>query len=165
MKHKVLVYAFSSFGGAASNISEQILKRLTVIADKLLLKVRFVELPYRDIAANDYDMIVGMGQYPRGKRIRIERFAHNLWGSKAKGYTQIEKGGLEKIELDLKLSPIQGALPSDDAGRFVCNFSMYTLMRLKKKTTKLAFLHIPKQVEVDWATEVVGKLLSQVGVQ
>ena len=165
MKKSVLIYAFSSWGGKSKNVSQEVLQALEVQADKVTLKVKFEYEPYKDIVKRGYNLIVGLGQYPRGRSIRIERFAQNLFGSRAKGYVPIELGGPDKIELDLRLTPMPGVLFSDDAGRFVCNFSMYTLMRHKKKETKLAFFHIPKQVGVDWATEVVSKLLAQVGVQ
>jgi pyrrolidone-carboxylate peptidase len=165
MKKKVLIYAFGSWEKVSRNVSEEVLNRLMLDVDKRVLRVHFEIDPYREIAIGDYDLIIGIGQYPRGKSIRLEQFTYNIYGTKIGGYKAIDKMGPDKIELDLKIAVNDDIVLTDDPGRFVCNFSMYQLMRLKDVRTKLAFVHIPKDMKVELAVDIVMRLLKSVGVQ
>jgi pyrrolidone-carboxylate peptidase len=162
---KILIYAFASWGGQRKNISEEILRRLDLAVEKKVLRVRFSEKPWREMAKGDYDLIVGLGQYPWGSKVRVEKYANNKFGSKRTGYRAIEQGGKEILQVDAELPVVGGARETNDAGRYVCNYSMYQVMRLKNKSTKFGFIHIPKKMGVEMAVKVVTEILTKVGVK
>ncbi|TXH05023.1 MAG: hypothetical protein E6R05_02370 [Candidatus Moraniibacteriota bacterium] len=156
-----LVYAFSSWGKSNSNISEDVLNKLDLPIDRVIFQVRFDKQAFRDLVKKGYKQIVGLGQYPSGNTIRIEQVAHNIFGSKSKGYHPIDEGP-EQIATDLELTPTNNSALTFDAGRFVCNFSMYSILRSKRDNQKFAFLHIPKNMPRDLAVNYVEELLQQV---
>lgn len=161
MNRSTLVYAFESWGKNNANISEQVLKRLELPVDKQILKVRFDSQVFRDIVLQGYPQIIGLGQYPKDKTIRIEQIAQNMYGTRSKGYHPIDEGP-EQIATDLALIPTDNSTLSSDAGRFVCNYSMYSILRMKSDTQRFSFLHIPKGISVKNATDYVVELLKQV---
>lgn len=161
MKENILLYAFSSWGKNNSNISEEVLNNLDLPADKLVLQVSFDQQPFLDILAMDYSHIIGLGQYPRGNFIRLEQVAHNIYGSKSMGFQVIDEGP-ENLQVDLKLKPTANSKITFDAGKFLCNFSMYTILKNKKQNQKYAFLHIPKRIDINKAVEYVDEILRQI---
>lgn len=162
---RCLVYAFGAFGRTKRNISEEVLEGINLGCDKRVLRVRWGTAVYRRMVGERWDKIVGLGQYPRGNKIRIERFAHNSYGTRARGYRAIDKLGPRELRVDLDFEPVEGAVVTEEAGRYVCNYSMYQLMRLKSEDTKFGFLHIPRPMRIDRVLGVVERLLEQVGVQ
>lgn len=163
--NKVLIYAFSSWGENAGNISEKVLGKLNLQVDKRVLRVRFENEPYQQMVTGQYDLIVGLGQYPRGCSVRIEQYAYNLFGSRGQGYKPIVPGGPEKVALDAHTPMVEGAVLSEDPGRFVCNYSMYQIMQHKGKETKFGFIHIPKGLKLNRAAEIVRAILTKSGVE
>lgn len=162
---RTLVYAFSRWGENAENISEKVLGKLNFQVDKQVLPVRFENEPYQQMATGQYDLIIGLGQYPRGGSVRIEQYAYNLFGSRGQGYKPIIPGGEEKLALDAHLPVVKGAELSEDPGRFVCNYSMYQIMRQKMKETKFGFIHIPKGLKLGVAANRVEEILRESGVE
>ena len=161
MAKKILLYAFSSWGKNNINLSAAVLQELDFPIDKMVLQVRFDQQPFLDMLAHDYTHIIGLGQYPRGNLIRIEQVAHNVYGTKSKGFQVIDPGPA-KLFVDLDLQPTKDSYLTYDAGKYVCNYSMYTILRNKQQRQKYAFLHIPKKVELHQAVECVSEILKQV---
>ena len=163
---KLLVYAFEPFGQDAENISQQVLKRLRSRKNvmKMTLPVEFNSTYIIDAIENiKPGIILGLGQYPRGNKIRIERLAKNQQKSKGHLQTSITKNGPAKAFVTLELQPDINSRLSYNAGRYVCNYSIYVL--LTNATTKdipLAFLHIPKKVDVNKATEMVEHKIDEI---
>lgn len=160
-----MIYAFASWGGQTKNISEEVLRRLDLPVEKQVLRVGFSEKPWREMAGGDYDLIVGLGQYPRGNKVRVERYTYNKYGSRRVRYRAIEKGRNGKLRVDAELPIVEGSRETDNPGRYVCNYSMYKLMRLKRVGTRFGFLHIPKQMGVETTVKVVKEILRGVGVE
>lgn len=161
MKNKVLVYAFASWGKNNTNISEQILNQLDLPVDKIVLPVSFNKQVYSDILNKGYTHIIGLGQHNTGSLIRIEQIANNIYGSKSNGYQTIESRPTT-LQVDLQLIPTSHSILTYDAGKFVCNYSMYTILREKRKDQQFAFLHIPKSINLYDATIHVEEILKQV---
>lgn len=162
---KSLIYAFGEFGGVSKNISEEVLNKLEIDCDKRVLRVRFDPGVYKGIAVGEWEVIIGLGQYPRGKKVRIEQQAQNSYGTRGRGYTKIDLEGPELLAVDYELALGEGSEKTDDAGQYVCNYSMYQILRKKREQTKFAFLHIPKQMELEKAIGVVEKILRKSGVK
>lgn len=160
-KVKILLYGFKRYGKNKINISEEIIKKIP--SRKNLKKLIFPVVFERNIflkAVEDFkpDLILGLGQYPRGKKIRIERKAINLKGTKIKGYQLIAKNGPKFRSVNWRFKKDRNSRLSYNAGKFVCNFSMYVLLGwLRKNQTKFAFLHVPKDFKVDLAVRFLSK--------
>ncbi len=95
-------------------------------------------------------VILGLGQCPRGGKIRIERRAINLKrNSKKEKGGLIETGGPKYRFVNLKLTPDDVSRASYSAGTYVCNFSMYTILGVAEKNkTTFAFLHVPRDFNI-----------------
>ena len=163
---KLLVYAFEPFGQNAENISQQVLKRLRGRKNvmRMTLPVKFNSTFIIDAIENTKPYIIlGLGQYPRGKKIRIERLAKNQQKSKGHLQTSITENGSAKAVVTLKLQPDTNSWVSYNAGRYVCNYSIYVLLtNAITKNIPLAFLHIPKKVDVIKATDMVEHKIDEI---
>ncbi len=163
---KLLVYAFEPFGQNTKNISQQVLKQLRGRKNvkKIILPVKFnstfVIKAIENIKPN---IILGLGQYPRGKKIRIERLAKNQQKSKGHLQTSIKKNGPAKAAVTLKLQPDINSWVSYNAGRYVCNYSIYVLLtNAITKDIPFAFLHISKKVDVNKATDILEHKIDEI---
>lgn len=148
---RILIYAFRPFGGNNINISEEVLKNVKQRKGlkKVYLKTRFEEKIFLDLIGKyKPEMIIGLGQYPRGKRIRIEKRAMNLFGSKNRDDKKILEDGREYLDVNLEIKNDERSFFSFDAGEFVCNYSMYILLNeCLKINIKFGFLHIPRMMD------------------
>ena len=156
-----LLYAFEPWGKNASNISEDVLTKLNLSVDKVNVQVRFEKHIFPEIINKGHKQIIGLGQYPSGDLIRIEKIAHNAYGSKAMGYKVIDNGPTT-LTTNLELIPTPQSHITYDAGKFVCNYSMYVILREKQIHQEFAFLHIPKNMYLDAAVAAVREILKQV---
>lgn len=161
---KILLYGFKPFLQYSENITEKIIANIKYNNDikKIIFDVLFDENIFKDAIKNyKPDFIIGMGQYPRGKKIRIERTAYNeKRNSKKERSSIISKKYPEKLYATLKLASDNNSRITYNAGRYVCNFSMFTCLSYTKNTcTKYAFLHIPKDIEIKKGVDFVEKAL------
>jgi pyrrolidone-carboxylate peptidase len=159
---KTLLYAFQPYGGNVTNISESVLKLLPFRdVEKMVLPVAFDKKVFQDLVARQPKYIIGLGQYPRGEMVRIERRAQNLYGAKKlKNYRPIMPGKPRYRSLNLLLKPNKHSRLSYDAGKYVCNFSMYMLADLcSKHNIQYAFFHIPKGMNKNIAAQSIAKML------
>lgn len=160
MSKKILITAFEPFRDYKENITEKVLRKIKDSEGiyKRLLPVRFEKdiftTPLKEINPG---IVIALGQYPRGNKIRIERKAVNQKGDeKSDPIKKITKNGEDVLYCTLKIKPDQISRVTYDAGKYVCNFSMYTSLDfLKTNSVKYCFLHIPKDMYVD---TVVGWL-------
>ncbi len=167
---KLLIYGFGSFGRNNTNISQQIIETLPDSANitKVVLPVGFgSKILLDEISVSKPDFILGLGQYPRGTKIRIEKVAHNEFSaSKTRLPKPITKNGLESVEVTLDIEPNNNSFVSHDAGRYFCNYSMYLLLtNSATKDIPFAFLHIPKKIDLDLATKFIGDTIKQILVK
>jgi len=145
---KILVYGFKPYKNYRENITEKIVRKISNRAclKKVIFPVKFKKEYFLEkIKKLKPDVILGLGQHPRGQKIRIERKAAN-----SKKYNQerpeiIYKGKPKYQFVNLKLKKDKDSWISYDAGKYVCNFSMYVITDFfKNKEIKFAFVHIPK---------------------
>lgn len=150
---KVLLYAFTSFGKYNKNISAEVLRGILDNENlkKVVLGVKFdvkAILNKLDIDGFKPDVIIGMGQYPKGDKIRIETLAKNIKRSKSIEASEIIPGAPETLSTTLGIEPNEISEITTNAGTYVCNFSMYVILnKLQDTDTKFAFLHIPKDLD------------------
>ncbi len=163
----MLVTAFEPFKDYSENITEKVLKILPESKNlvKRLLPVRFEKKIFIDVIKNTSpDIVIALGQYPRGKKIRIERKAVNLKRDNKEDVPQkITNNGVDILFTSLKLKDDSMSRITYDSGMYVCNFSMYTSLEfLNSSNIKYCFLHIPKDNDValtrDWLLDKIHEI-------
>lgn len=115
----------------------------------VVLPVRFDRAQFlREIVRFRPTHILGLGQCPRGKKIRVERRAVNVMKDIGGSPRPIDPRSLPAVALAWKipLSPMMRA--SRNAGTYVCNYSMYVIARAAERSGAVsAFLHIPARMD------------------
>jgi len=167
---KILIYAFSPFGHNHKNISQQVLLSIPDHSNliKHVFPTQFSQAQFIKIVDEvNPDLIIGMGQYPRGKKLRIETVALNEWRSKSHPtITLINSVGEREIKVTHALHPTKETYPSINAGRYVCNYSMYIFGSwARSHNAKFAFLHIPKSYDLSTAVQFIEHELSNYHLQ
>jgi pyroglutamyl-peptidase len=162
---KFLIYGFEPFGKYKENVTEKIVGSIPSMSglEKIVFPVKFDREQFTD-AVKKYspDIILGMGQHPRGGLIRIERKAVNLKRDrKGKKPEQIIPGKPD-LFTSLRLEDDEDSWISYNSGLYVCNFSMYILSDFVKDTdTKYGFLHIPQDYLVRKAVSIIGRRMDE----
>lgn len=145
----VLIYGFEPFGKYRRNVTQAIIEGLPERPDwhRAVLPVRFereIFLPLVEALRPEY--ILGLGQCPRGGLIRIERAGYNLMRERRSDAGRaISADGPERLTPNWRIAPNSRRRDSYDAGRYVCNYSIYLLSQMAQaQNRRYAFLHIPK---------------------
>lgn len=166
---KIWVYGFEPFLHYAENITQKVV--LNLQKENTLSHVRFDILPVRfepeifskPIEVFKPDLVLGMGQYPRGKKIRIERKAYNWQQDKRQNSDlaqAIIEGASTTLSPNWSIRPTPISWRSYNAGRYVCNYSMYQLTHLAQSHHfNYAFIHIPKDFNLELAVRFVKECL------
>ena len=180
--NKILITAFEPFGGAVTNITQDILSALPRYIGKAevikqCLPVSFERAPIalrEIITEHNPDMLLLLGQCPDGENIRLERFAINMMDSTKgdnDGYIPNEETIYANQPLALQtLLPIKellrfctdDVLPvkiSNSAGLYVCNRVYYEALYLHQQAI---FVHVPKNMERIIALRVLEYLLQKI---
>ena len=171
---KILLTAFEPFGANDTNISQKVLDAIQADVAKLLLPVSFRRAPEilnEAIKHFQPDVIIAMGQAAEGDKIRLERLAINMMDS-AKGdndgYIPNKELICPEASLALKtalpVKPlcadcINAGLPtmvSNSAGLYVCNRIYFEALR---HTPSSLFVHIPKNIDLEIAKQVINILI------
>jgi len=147
---KILIYGFGPYGPYKQNFSEKVIEKIKKRNNlkKVIFPVKFKKDVFLEkIKKFKPDFILGLGQYPKGKKIRIERKTMNKWKENEKEkIKKISKKGPRCYFLNLKLKKNKEAWLSYKTTDYACNFSMYVIMdfiKAKNKNIKFGFLHIP----------------------
>lgn len=163
---KLLIYGFEPFGQNRTNISQEVVNRLPDRQDvvKVILPVRFNDsVIFGIVKKSRPDYILGLGQYPSGEKIRIEKLAKNEWATKSKPSRNIVYGGPGSAAVTLNLESNDYSFVSHDAGRYCCNYSMYILLtNPKTKDIPFAFLHIPKSFNLEQAVSFAETKIEEI---
>lgn len=144
---KIFVTYFEPFGGRTTNASKEVVS--------LLSDYHFFELPVSwekvpsiiDKLLNDKpDYLFLIGEAGSYKEITIEKMAHNIAHGIdnykiSKDNECIIKNAPNALTTALDLSNIPYKI-SEDAGKYLCNFSYYFALT-KTTNTKVLFIHLP----------------------
>ena len=107
-------------------------------------------------------VILGLGQHARARKIRIERRARNWQKSPDRSGSKIVNSDPEFQYVSLKLPGNERLTTTYDAGSYVCNFSMYVVnAEARKMGAKYAFLHLPRNAESNEVASLIGNMLSK----
>lgn len=168
---KILLTYFEPFGGAETNISQQVAEGIA--ADgviQLCLPVSFRRAPKvlrEAIERYQPQFILSLGQCAEGENVRIERFAINMMDStKADndGYIPneevIDNEAPIALKTDISIKRLNelchsADLPtivSNSAGLYVCNRIYFEALRY---TGKALFVHIPKNMNKSVAQQII----------
>jgi pyroglutamyl-peptidase len=161
---RVLVYGFGPYRGFYDNVTEKIVRALPRRAGlkKIIFPVRFHKGQFiRAVESFHPDMILGLGQCSRGRVLRVEARAVNHWRNSKRGEPgSIVRGGAPHLATNLKLNLARQARVSNNAGDYVCNYSMYVMLdhiRRKKLAVLYGFIHVPRLYDPKLALRVLRR--------
>jgi len=162
---KALVYGFGPYGKYTHNVTTEIVREINraKLAQGIVFDVKFDPNQFT-AALKRYqpEVIIGLGQHPRARKIRIERRARNWRESISSTGKPIEANGLGYRFVSLKIPATEGTTVTYDAGDYVCNYSMYLMCRESEKMdAKYAFLHVPINVDVQQTIELIATALKR----
>ena len=133
----------------------------------MVFPVRFNRLQFIN-AIKDYkpDVILGLGQCARGRLLRIETRTTN---KRRKDRREISKpiipGGTRRLFTNLKIKLGRLSRRSNDAGSYVCNYSMYVILDFLKRrrlNVPFGFIHIPHGYDPRKAVSVLVKVIGEI---
>jgi pyrrolidone-carboxylate peptidase len=144
---KVLVYGFGPYDDFEHNVTEAVIRRLRPHR-RLATEVFGVRLSRtmfrRALARHRPAIVIGLGQHRTGRKLRLERKAVNLMGRRGGPLRPIDRSGPARLFVNLHLPETAETTVAYDAGRFVCNFSMYLMLQhCREAGCRFGFVHIP----------------------
>ncbi len=161
---RILVYGFGPYRRFRDNVSVKIIRRLPRQRQliKIIFPVRFQRRQFIDaVRKHDPDVILGLGQCSRGRRLRIERRAVNKRRNDKDEKTKpIIRGGPRRLPTSLELDIGSPARFSRNAGDYVCNYSMYVILNYLKRRRlpiRYGFIHIPHDFKSRKASRILAK--------
>jgi pyroglutamyl-peptidase len=168
---RVLIYGFGPYKQFRDNITAKIIRSLpkhselsTIVFPVRYRRRQFIEALER----HDPDCILGLGQSSR-PRIEIESRAINWRRNSDKGPRRaIFKNKPTCLLTTLDLKAGRHAAKSENAGDYVCNYSMYVLLDYiasKKLDIPFGFIHIPHDCERRKAERFVRRVLRGVAAR
>ncbi len=165
------VYGFEPFLNYSENITQKVLHHLPDyqnVHTSVLPVVFEPEIFTQPVQQHRPDVVLGMGQYPRGGMVRLERRAVNLRRDKSKNEVSrpITEGGPDRLTPSWSIQPNHMSRRTYNAGQYVCNYSMYQLSLLaESQNFDYAFIHIPKDLSLGLALWFVKQLLTARGAK
>lgn len=163
-KPKILIYGFGPYERYLSNITSSIVSALKAEREvvSLVFAVRFDKKMFSDVLDRvNPDFIIGLGQHPRARAVRIERRIRNwMIPHRTPPGRPIERRAPAQSLVSLILPKTTGTTVTYDAGTYVCNYSMwYTNKWAVRHGAHSAFLHIPRQANVAVVVRYLRKLV------
>jgi pyrrolidone-carboxylate peptidase len=166
---RILVYGFGVYRSFKENVTGKIIRRLPRQRQlsKIIFPVRFHRRQFIDaVRKHDPDVILGLGQCSRGKRLRIERCALNKRrADKHEKAQPIVRGGPRQLPTNLRLRIGPPARFSRNAGDYVCNYSMYVILDYLKRRrlpVRFGFVHIPHDFDPGKASRILAKAIDTI---
>lgn len=166
---RLLIYGFGPYRQFKDNITEKILRRFPAGngVKKVVFPVRFQKKQFIEALKKlKPEVILGLGQTSRSKRLKIERRAVNRRReSKNDRPRPILSGGSKWLSTTLKLKGDSQAKISHDAGDYVCNYSMYVILdHLKRRRlpTRFGFIHVPHDYNSTRAQRFLLKVVREI---
>ena len=146
MSNIVITY-FEPFGGRTTNASNEVVSLLNgYITKELPVSWNKISTFIDEILADNPDYLFMVGEAGSYQEITIERSAHNIANGKDNENVTLNnepiiKSGNDILATKFDLSGLNYRV-SDDAGKYLCNYSYY-LALAKAKNTKVLFIHLP----------------------
>ncbi len=132
----ILVYGFGPYLSFRDNVTERTLRAMKAPRGVVLhvFDVKFDSSMFERVFERVRpSAIIGLGQHPRARKLRLERRAHAR-GNPSRG---------RFVTLDLPRT--RDTTVTRDAGNYVCNFSMWVGTDwCARHGARYAFVHVPK---------------------
>ena len=165
----LLIYGFGPYRHFQYNVTEKILRRLPRRngLKKIVFPVRFHKGQFLNaIKKHGPDLILGLGQCAHGERLRIEVRATNRRRNSPEDKARpILAGGPPSLRTHLRLALGRQGKSSNNAGEYVCNYSMYVILAFIKRhqlPIRFGFIHIPHRYDYKKAIQLVEKAISKI---
>lgn len=166
---RVLVYGFGPYRNFQSNITESIVRNLPRRRrlKKIIFPVEFNKRQFLDaIRECKPDVVLGLGQCSRGRRLRIEAHAVNRRRHhKGERARPIVPGGALRLRTHLRFELGPRARLSQNAGDYVCNYSMYVVLDFVKRRRvpiRFGFVHVPRGYDASMAVRLLAKGIGRI---
>lgn len=165
---RILVYGFGPYRQFQDNITARIIKSLASEPGlkKVVFPVRFRRSQFVDaLKRHQPEIVLGLGQSTR-KKVELEGRALNRRRlAKTARARPIFKNAAGWLPTTLAFTLGRGVGRSQNAGDYVCNYSMYVLLehiRQQQLQIKFGFIHIPFDYDPARAARLVARALAQV---
>ena len=164
---KTFVYGFGPYEEFDANISESIVSALApepgVVVE--VFDVRFDrDMFFLVLGRHAPDVVIGLGQCRRGRKLRIEGRAQNLWGRRGEPLRRVSESGPGHLFASLRLPLDARTTVSRDAGTYVCNFSMYVCLEYcATRGSRYGFIHVPRGYDPGAAADYVREAIHHAG--
>jgi pyroglutamyl-peptidase len=167
---RLLIYGFGPYRGFHENVTETIVRKFPKRRwmKKLIFAVRFDRRQFIR-AVKDYqpDVILGLGQCSKGRLLRIEsRAVNRKRNNKTEKAKPILQAGSRRLVTNLKLNLGQESRSSNNAGDYVCNYSMYVILdfiKLRRLPIRYGFIHVPHQYDSKEAIRLLLEAIDSIG--
>jgi len=163
---RILIYGFKPYSIYKTNITERIVSAVTnsAFVSKQIFDVRFDAGMFRQtLALTRPNVILGLGQHPRARKLRIERKAKNLKITGDGPIVPIDKAGPSVRMATLRLPSTGLTTVTYDAGTYVCNYSMYLMSEYcEKNAARFGFIHVPQNIQVDAANRYLNMVIDRI---
>jgi pyrrolidone-carboxylate peptidase len=164
---RILLYGFGPYKQFRDNITAKIVRSIprNTGLRKLVFPVRFDRAQFvKTLDKHRPDIVLGLGQSSR-RRIEIEtRAANRRRANKKDSAKPIRRNGPRSLATTLALRLGRQARRSNNAGDYVCNYSMYVALdhiKCNGLRTVFGFLHIPHDYDVHKAGKLVRAMLKK----
>lgn len=162
----LLIYGFGPYKQFKENITARVLKKLPEKkgVKKVIFPVRFQQRQFIEaLKKHKPEVVLGLGQTSRGTRLKIERRAVNRRRENKNEKTRpICPGGARWLSTTLRLTGGSQARQSNNAGDYVCNYSMYVILdylRHRGIPARFGFIHMPHDYNLRSARRYVLNLV------
>lgn len=164
---RILIYGFGPYQRFQDNITARIIKSLAPGPGlkKEVFPVRFQRSQFVGaLERHQPEIVLGLGQSTR-KKIELEGRAVNRKRlSKAAWARPIFKKAAGWLPTNLSLRLGRDVGRSQNAGDYVCNYSMYVLLehiRRRQLQVRFGFMHIPFDYDPARAARLIARALAQ----
>ena len=149
MNKRILLYGFGPYRGFRKNITERIIRSFPRRPGlkKLVFAVRFQRRQFVDALVRcKPDIVLGLGQSTR-RGIEVEsRGVNHRRASRSAKRRAIFSMEPRQLSTTLKFKTGRWARISRNAGDYVCNYSIYVMLReirRRRLPARFSFIHIP----------------------
>lgn len=160
---RILIYGFGPYDEFEHNITMDVITALpsTPNVHTTVFTTRFDRGMFeRCLARHRPAMIIGLGQHRHARKLRLERRAINRMAKRGQRGRRIERGGPLTLAVNLRLPSTAVTTVAYDAGTYVCNYSMYVMLRYcAAHSARFAFIHISKRYEVSEAVAYLQRAI------
>jgi len=150
--HRILIYGFGPYQQYTTNITEALLRDMRLPRNVFteVFDVRFSRRMFENTFETvQPDVILGLGQHPRARKLRIERRTY-----KRDHFAQARF-------VNLSLPHTSETTVTYDAGNYVCNYSMWVSTAwCIQNNARCGFLHVPKDYSMNKLEKYVRRVIT-----